>query len=110
MLHIRFNRQGKVEYAFCQSNDTERVSQNESNIILMPRVQNNRLRKKIDDWHDENNHHIKKITKLYLHALHEFCLLNPQYVCSVKEKEIRDLFIHMLHRCSHNSFKSYPSL
>jgi hypothetical protein len=120
MLHIRYNNQGKAEYAFGLNTDAERQNnennqnnegnQNQSNVILTPRVQNNRFRKKIDDWHQDNIHHISHITKIYIHALHEFCSLNPQYVCSVKEKEIRCLIVRMLHDCSHNAFKNYPSL
>lgn len=111
MLHIRYGSQGKVEYAMGLKTDVEHQdNQNASNVILTPRVQNDRSKKKMDVWYHDNINHVTQIIQTYIHSLHEFCSLNPQYVCSLKEHEINKLFIHMLYDCSHSSFKNYPSL
>lgn len=108
MLHLKYNTEGKVVYAYeaPAANPTEQTA-----CTVVPVVQNSiRTKKKIDNWYYSNQYHVSNIINRYIGALQDFCTVNSQYLCSIKESELRLNMISMLYNCSHSSFKSYPSL
>lgn len=112
MLHIKYNEDGKVVYAFDKASPRSDCELTDCVVVAHKTTIHNtvRSRKKIEDWHHANQHHINDISIIFLEALKEFCEINPQYVCSVKESDFHSNMIQTLYLCSHNAFKNYPSL
>lgn len=111
MLHMRFNSNGKVVYAF-QPRTVNGISDEVMcGTIMHPVITPNTKKKiRINDWYAKNACNIRAVVTMYMDALQYYLTRNPQYICFTKIKQLESNIICMLHQCSHNSFKNYPSL
>lgn len=109
MLYIKHNPKGKAIFAFQPKNDNLQQESNNENIT--PSIPNMLHSKhKFCYWLADNITHANDIINLYVDALQQFVIVNPQYVCSVNNKNLRSNLLHVIYKCSHNSNKDYPSL
>lgn len=111
MLHMRFSSNGRVVYAF-QPRTVNRVNDEViCGTFAGPIITHSTTKKiRIKDWYAKNVHNIRTILTMYMDALEDYLKRNPQYICYTKLKQLETNMVRMLHQCSHNSFKNYPSL
>ncbi len=114
MLHMKFSTNGKVLYAFQPRDKNSMCEASSDGLYPIPIITSNhhsaQKQIRIRDWYAKNARNIVAVITIYMDALQDFLAHNPQYVCYIKEEQLRSNLLVMLHQCSHSTFKNYPSL